>query len=576
MLMKGNHFVILFSLLLGCLGCTPAGTYRYVQVSPPGQASLIMKHTASIFATRIAEHSGARVVDGNSRALKVVLRIDQNIGKEGFRIEDGDGGVKITGNDERGLLYGVGKFLRTSSYNKYGIEPGKWRGVSVPEKPIRGIYFATHFYNYYQTAPIKEIESYIEDLALWGTNNIMMWFDMHHFKDENDPEGMVFLNRLRQIANAAREVGMGVSFTMTANEGYGESPEELRVKLGGSRGGVYFTDICPSVTGGQEYIVKIRTNFFNRIKDLQPEFVCIWPYDQGGCGCKECMPWGSNGFIKISKILSKLTRRMLPGSKIILSTGDFDAIERKSLNEVLAKDKSWIDVILEEHADESYNAGYESAPGNLPVVRFPEISMYNTFPWGGFGATPVPMQIKKSFDNKFGKYVVGGFPYSEGIFEDINKVVCGQLFWDSSQPLDNILKEYASYEFASEFADSLVSVIHILEQNHHWRWWPEMLNDVKLTLDWFPCKGAKLQEDPGAEHGYTIMQSVDRKLPDRVKSSWRWRTLYIRTMLDAELKANGGSPNENCNEGFRELAKIYHTSAKSDPCLRPPVKGAGY
>ena len=146
--MKRSHFVIVFSLLLGCLGCDPAGTYKYVQVSLPGQASLTMKHTASIFATRIAERSGARVVEGNVRALKVVLRVDQAIGKEGFRIEDGEGGVIITGNDDRGLLYGVGKFLHTSTYSKYGIVPGRWRGVSVPEKPIRGIYFATHFYNY--------------------------------------------------------------------------------------------------------------------------------------------------------------------------------------------------------------------------------------------------------------------------------------------------------------------------------------------------------------------------------------------------------------------------------------------
>jgi hypothetical protein len=576
LIMKGNHFIISFIVFLGCLGCAPADTYKYVQVSVPGKADLAMKHTVSIFATRIAERSGARVVAGNIKALNVVLKIDSGIGKEGFKIEDTVGGVKITGNDDRGLLYGVGKFLRTSSYSNYGIAPGKWRGVSVPEKPVRGIYFATHFYNFYQTAPIKEIERYIEDLALWGTNNIMVWYDMHHFKDEKDPEGIEFLNRLRQIANAAHKVGMGVAFTMTANEGYGGSPHELRIKPGGSRGGVYFTDICPSVKGGIAYIVKIRANFFDRIRDLQPEYICIWPYDQGGCGCKDCMPWGSNGFIRTSKILSKLTRQMLPGAKIILSTWDFDVNEWKSLDEELAKDKSWVDVILEEHPDLNYNAGYESTPGNLPVIRFPEISMYSTFPWGGFGASPIPLQIKKSFTNKSGKHLAGGFPYSEGIFEDINKVVCSQLFWNSNQPPDNILREYASYEFSSEFADSLVRVIHILEQNHHWRWWPDMLSDVKLTLDWFPCKGAKLQEDPGAEQAYAIMKTVDCKLPGWARTSWRWRTLFIRTMLDAELKVNGGSPNEKCNEGFRELARIYHTSAKTDPCVRPPVKGAGY
>jgi hypothetical protein len=570
-----NLIIILISTLLGVSGCGSTGNYKYFQISFSGEPSLAMKHTASIFTARVTERSGAREVERNDRALKIVLEINQDIGTEGFRIEDVDGGVKIIGNDDRGMLYGVGKFLHTCNYSKDGITAGKWRGISVPEKTVRGIYFATHYYNFYQTAPIQEIETYLEDLALWGTNNVMFWYDMHHFRDEKDPEGIAFLDRLRQIANAAHKVGMGVSFTMTANEGYGESPGELRAKSGAARGGVYLSDICPGIKGGMEYIEKIRANFFDRIKDLQPEFITIWPYDQGGCGCKICMPWGSNGFIKTSGRLSALARQMLPGVKIILSTWMFDANEWKSLNEEFAKGINWVDLILEEPL-ESYKVDYTTFDGNLPVIRFPEISMYNTFPWGGFGATPIPLQIKRTLSNITGKEITGGFPYSEGIFEDINKVVCEQLFWDSRQPPDNILKEYASYEFSQEYADSLVKVIHILEQNHHWRWWPDMLSDVKLSLDWFPCKGAKVQEDPGAEQAYSIVKIVDNNLSATVKTSWRWRLLFIRTMLDARLKANGGLPDQDCDEGFRELAKIYHASSKTDPCVRPPVKGAGY
>jgi hypothetical protein len=54
--------------------------------------------------------------------LKIELGIAPSVGSEGFRIEDRPGGgVKIVGNDDRGLLYGVGKLLRTSRYDRGGF-----------------------------------------------------------------------------------------------------------------------------------------------------------------------------------------------------------------------------------------------------------------------------------------------------------------------------------------------------------------------------------------------------------------------------------------------------------------------
>ena len=61
-------------------------------------------------------------------------------------------------------------------------------------------------------------------------------------------------------------------------------------------------------------------------------------------------------------------------------------------------------------------------PGQLPMVGFPEISMYETFPWGGFGATPLPRHFPSQWD-AVKLRSSGGFPYSEGISEDLNKVL---------------------------------------------------------------------------------------------------------------------------------------------------------
>lgn len=535
----------------------------------------VMKNIASIFIQRVQERCPAKVSTSGGAELKIELVINSGIDAEGFTIVNGkDGSIQIIGNDQRGLLYGVGKFLRTSGYNKEGFTAGKWRGTSVPEKPVRGIYLATHFYNYYQTAPVEEVERYLEDLALWGVNSIMVWYDMHHFNGFNAPEAVVCRDRLKRFMQTARNLDVKVGFTLVGNEGYANSPVDLRAVPVGSRGGCYPTDICPSKPDGMEYILKTKSDFFDWCQDIKPEYICIWPYDQGGCGCAACQPWGSNGFIKCAGSISKMAKEKLPEVKIILSTWYFDSKEWQGLNSLLSEDQGWVDMIMAEDIPGYENSMFPPLAGMLPMVGFPEISMYNTFPWGGFGATPLPNHLKNQWQKVQNK-LTGGFPYSEGIFDDMSKVVYTQLYWNPQLSTNEILKEYISYEYASEAVVDVLNVVATLEQNHHMRWWPGELEGVKLTMDWFPSKGEKLQADPGAEDAYTTVKQVDAKLPEWSRKSWRWRMVLIRTMLDAELKANGGIPNKACIIGFQELMKIYHTSTKTDPVVKPPIPGTG-
>lgn len=546
---------------------------KSVRIMLPENSTEIMGNIASIFASRIEERSGASVSTNGDAQLTVELEIKPGIGKEAFKITDGKNGrIRIIGNDPRGVLYGVGKFLRTSAYGKDGFTAGEWRGTSVPEKATRGIYFATHFYNYYQNAPVDEVERYIEDLALWGINSLMFWFDMHHFNGVNDPEAKDLNSRLKRFAACAKRIGLETGFIMIGNEGYANSPVELRAVPGGSRGGNYPEVICPNKPGGMDYILQVRNDFFKWAQEIQPDYICIWPYDQGGCGCADCKPWGSNGFIKCAKAVSELAKKKLPGTKVMLSTWYFDSTEWAGLSEQLATDHSWVDMIMAEDIDiNGYKLSYlPPLAGNLPTVGFPEISMYNTFPWGGFGATPLPNHLAGQWERMRDR-LSGGFPYSEGIFDDMSKVVYAQWYWDPDLSADEILREYIAYEYSPDVVGEILKVIAILEQNHHMRWWPGKLEGVKLMLDWFPSKGVMPQADPGAEEAYAVVKQVDHKLPEWAQKSWRWRILFIRAMLDAELKANGGTPNQACMNGFQELMKIYHTSEKTDPVVKPPV-----
>jgi hypothetical protein len=234
--------VLLTVLIIGfgCAGATPAAqetkTPKRLVVSAsihlPKKAGVITRQVADILANRLQEYSEVKVVTSRKADLHIYLGIKPGIGLEGFRISDGPGGgISIIGNEERGLLYGAGKFLHTSTYSIYGFTPSPWRGVSVPKMPVRGMYLATHFRNYYEEAPIEEVKRYVEDLSLWGVNSYLVWFAIDAYNGIDDPKAQAMLARLRALLKTVKDLGLNASLGCVANDGYKNSPVELRADV---------------------------------------------------------------------------------------------------------------------------------------------------------------------------------------------------------------------------------------------------------------------------------------------------------------------------------------------------------
>ena len=159
-----------------------------VRVLLQGKPGNIARRAAEILGRKINERCGRDIVTSGPAAFAIELGIEPGIGAEGFKIADGPGGVmRILGNDEKGLLYGTGKFLRNSTYHQGSFLPGPWRGTSVPKCPARGIYLATHFRNFYEAAPDEEMERYIEDLSLWGFNLLALTYPHWQYTGSDDP-----------------------------------------------------------------------------------------------------------------------------------------------------------------------------------------------------------------------------------------------------------------------------------------------------------------------------------------------------------------------------------------------------
>ena len=538
-------------LVLWSTSGTLAQTATTVRIVLPQEASTEVGNIANVLARQITERCDARVVTDVEAQFAVELEVAPGIGTDGFRIEDRPGGgVKISGDNARGLLYGVGKFLHTSRYDRGGFEAGAWRGTSIPEKPVRGIYFATHFHNYYHDAPIEDVQRYVEDVGLWGLNTLIVWYDMHHFNGFDSSEAVEFRKRLKAICGAARRVGMDVGFACVANEGYANSPTTLRADVTGMRGAAFPSDICTSQAEGSRYVLNNFAQLFDWAADLEPKWIMIWPYDSGGCGCAQCQPWGYGGYLRCAEPLAKLARSKFPGARVMLSTWFFNGDEWAGLNRTIDDRPDWVDYLLVEPA---FLPGtpdappQHPAPADLPLVGFPEISMIGWPAWGGFGANPLPDRYEREWQELKNQWY-GGCPYSEGIFEDINKVLFARFYWKADTTADEALREYIAFEYSPDVVDLVVPAIHILEKN---------------------VPSARV--GPASLEARDLIEQADARLTPRARQAWRWRILYLRAQVDAQLYLNRGvMQGRVLHDAFEELTRIYHAH-NAEPAVKPPL-----
>lgn len=508
-------------------------------------------------------------LDERPGAADLILNIQAGIGREGFRIERSGSRTKIMGEDERGLLYGAGRFLR---------EPN-WTGTAIPRKPVRGLYAATHFLNWYHVAPEDEIARYVEELALWGVNHLFVVFPIINLNGWDDPETDAFFGRLKVWWRLCRDVGMRFGMFCCPNQDFKQPRIEYKATPNRDefrRKGNHGNNVCPSLPGAMDYLLGIQGELFNRLRETPPDFFGFWPYDEGGCGCDRCFPWGANGYLRICRPLASRLRDLFPGIKLVLSTWVFDippAGEWAGLSQALEKEGNWVDYILADAHEGFPRYPLDTGiPGGLPLLNFPEISMWGLGPWGGFGANPLPNRLQSLWDQVKDK-VDGGFPYSEGLFEDMNKVMIAQLYWNPQRSTEDVVREYIAYEYAGADTKAVLEMIRNIEANH-----------VAVATGRQPHLHL-------AERAWLTARETDTRLSERARKSWRWRIVYLRALLDRErynaallqgwpLKqswANLLADNPVAQSAFRELVKWYHSREQDDgrcpqhAWVRPPL-----
>lgn len=484
---------------------------------------------------------------------------DLTLSKDAYRIEIDGGRIRVFGNTAVAFNAAVGYLIR---HQHTEMKPC----TVTFDSDFRATYFANHFYNYYHAAPIAEVCDYIESLALWGQNTVCLWFDMHHFNGFDSPEAEAMLDRMLCLFKKAKGLGMKCWLTRLANEYFFGADKELLAENSTADGryfynpmGYYFTELCPSKPRGEALVLASLDELLKRFEDVGLDGMTLWPYDQGGCTCKACYPWGSNGFYKLSKASARVAKKYFPDIEIVLSCWRFDSFTRgewSSFLPLIKTDGDWIDRLMVDIGGKIPDSLKDISK---PIVSFPEISMHRATPWGGFGANPMPLELKKQVQwcNSFCK---GGALYSEGVFEDINKAVSLELMRDPENDPKNTVKEYCDYHFGTEYSAELTDIIMCLEEtlSRQTRLADGSINDYPsgkpTELHTFvlrnPDNVLKIAED---------MKKLDDELPQSIKDDWRYKILYIRAVADAELLKNSGVPNEETDKLYSQLTEIYHS-----------------
>ena len=523
-------------------------------------------------AFAILEKAAARILKQREVFLGegfcVTFELDPAILDERYVMVSEEGVCKLYAGDVLTLFAGFGRFLRKSSFDgKGGFVPFEGEFDFMPAKKLRGMYFATHFGNFYHSAPIEKVYEVIEDLALRGCNSLLVWFDMHHYNSMKDESAQKMVKRLHDILAYANKIGMGGSLTMLSNEGFASSPEHLRAEWAVQNGYLkephshYHVEICPSKEGGIEEIIRERREMLEHFADLKIDYVVYWPYDQGGCTCADCAPWGSNGFLRLYPHFKALIKEMMPETEIIVSAWYFDLFtsgEWRGFGDACARgalgDAKYILSFFENG-----NMPDAAIPEGFEYIEFPEISMRGCSPWGGYGASHLAAFLDRTY--KACRHIYSGaYPYSEGIFEDANKFIELMLYSGERDNAFDALRDYVRFEFCTE--DEALYDAVLRSEN--------FLARKRLRLE----DGIKVEfEDTGdIEQVRAVFEHYNAILPENITSSRNFRIFYLRTVIDSEIAKNDGFAirSEACQEAMRELDEIYYVTDNTLSWVRPP------
>lgn len=416
---------------------------------------------------------------------------------EGFRIrtdlQNGKAPVLlVVGNDSRGVLFGVGKLLRSLNMSRDRIElPAALQVTTAPAMAIRGHQLGFRpKTNSYDAWDLAQWEQYIRDLAVFGCNAIELIPPRSDDEADSPHFPLSQIEMMTGMSAIGDRYGLDVWIWYPAMDTSYATPAAI--------------DAAVKEWGG----------VLSKLPRVNALFV----------------PSGDPGYVSAKELMTMLPRqaeqleRLHPGAKIWISMQSFTQTEFDEMIQILKGEPSWLGGIV--HGPQtrvSVARLRELLPNRYPIRGYPDIthSMRCEYPvpdWdlayalteGREVINPRPLDESIIF-RRYQNHAQGVITYSEGCNDDVNKAIWSGLCWDpAAQPIDT-LREYSRYFIGEKNVDDFAQGLLALERN--WRG-PLVTNQAVLTT---------LQQ----------FRAMEQSAEPWTRRNWRFQQALYRATYDA-------------------------------------------
>ena len=414
---------------------------------------------------------------------------------EGFKLVAGPlNTVIVAGKDARGILYGVGRFLRRAEMTRGKLQVDDRLTISTsPKYPMRGHQLGYRpKTNAYDAFTIAGFDQYIRELALFGANTIEI---LPPRTDDDATSRHMKIPAAQMIVEQSRickSYGLDVSIWYPNMGKNYVHPDSVAKELA-ERDQVFAS--LPRLDG-----VFVPAGDPG---ELEPDVLFAW-------------------LEKEATVLQKYH----PKAKIWVSP------------QVFRPTQKWFDAFF-SHANKEYPwfGGVVFGPWvkipvqkirqilkpSIPIRHYPDIThnysaQYPVPHWdlawamtlGRESINPRPLD-EKAIHNALDQYGIGSVSYSEGTNDDVNKFVWSDQDWDPGIEVMETLRDYSRLFLGSEYKETGAQAIADLEKN----WRGEVIgNDgIDITLrQW---------------------QSMEKNAPLKLLQNPRFQMGLIRAYFDA-------------------------------------------
>ncbi|MCC6794902.1 MAG: hypothetical protein IT366_07265 [Candidatus Hydrogenedentes bacterium] len=458
-------------------------------------AQVLVEEFAKRTGKRLEIENGGKFKGSNFRIQLVDKRDDKSAWKtsEDFEliestIQGEDATITISAPSRRGLLFGVGKLLSNlRSLEAQTLISTDNFGYSTPAYAIRGHQLGyRHAANSWDAWTVEQFDQYIRELAFFGTNCI----ENIPFQDDRS-------SPLMKLSREEANLAMGEICAKYDLDYWVWTPADFDLK-----------DEAKRAAQLQQY-----EDFCKKVARLDGVF---FPGgDPGDNDPSLVMPY----LVDVSKIVKK----HFPKCGIWISLQGFNKTQVDYFYEYMNREQpKWLTGLVSGPSSPRMEEGRRRMPAQYKHRHYPDIThsvraQYPVTWWdAAFGMTlgrecvnPRPI-FESALHNYYAPLTDGFLTYSDGVHDDMNKVIWSLSAWDPKMPVRDQVLAYTRTFFGAKVAEEAADGILALEKN--WE--------------------GPIGENGGIDATLALWDALDAKAPE-LRGDWRWQMYQLRAVYDA-------------------------------------------